>query len=174
MCAYSNFGLTEGAVAAAKAAGLSWEDAADTKLFKPLGMASTSARCADFLRQSDRAALHIRRDGRWQALLTVNADARSPAGGVSTSVRDLTRWMRLQLGSGMFDGRELIKAEALEPTHTPVIRFGQNEVAMRGPGLPALRENRDRSTHWSHFVLSPVPFGWHKPARMRQSSPTAT
>src|SRR5215471_3620686 len=124
--AYSNFGLTEGAVAAARAAGLSWEDAADTKLFKPLGMASTSARYADFLRQSERAALHIKRDGRWQALLTRNADAQAPAGGISSTVRDLTRWVRLQLGNGVFEGRELIKGIELERTHTPVINRGPN------------------------------------------------
>ena len=149
---YSNFGLTEGAVAAARAAGLSWEDAADTKLFRPLGMASTSARYADFLRQSDRTALHIRRDGRWQALLTRNADAQSPAGGISTSVRDLTRWVRLQLGNGMFEGRELIKAAALEPTHTPVIRMFQDSITHRDDfyGLGWIIDYTPHGTVWAH------------------------
>jgi CubicO group peptidase (beta-lactamase class C family) len=36
--AYTNFGLTEAAVAAAKAAGKSWEDLAVQKLYQPLGM----------------------------------------------------------------------------------------------------------------------------------------
>src|SRR5438128_4377438 len=40
--AYTNFGMTEAAVAAAKAYGLEWEQAAEEKLFKPLGMSSTS------------------------------------------------------------------------------------------------------------------------------------
>src|SRR5438876_5591460 len=39
--AYTNFGMTEGGVAAAKAYGLEWEQAAEEKLFKPLGMSST-------------------------------------------------------------------------------------------------------------------------------------
>ena len=47
--AYSNFGLTEGGVAAAKAAGMTWEDAAEAKLYRPLGMSDTSSRYADFL-----------------------------------------------------------------------------------------------------------------------------
>ena len=150
--AYSNFGLTEGAVAAASAAGLSWEDAADSKLFKPLGMASTSARYADFLRQSDRAALHIRRDGRWQALLTRNPDAQSPAGGISSSVRDLTRWMRLELGNGWFERRELIKAAALEPTHTPVIMRGQDPITHRDGfyGLGWVIDYTPHGTVWGH------------------------
>jgi CubicO group peptidase (beta-lactamase class C family) len=155
---YSNFGLTEGAVAAARAAGLSWEDAAETKLFKPLGMASTSARYADFLRQSNRAALHIKikrddkRDERWEPLITMNGDPASPAEGVSTSVRDLARWVRLQLGNGMFEGRQLIKAAELEQTHTPVIRSVQNPVTNRDQfyGLGWVIEYTPRGTILHH------------------------
>src|SRR5262249_7621847 len=150
--AYSNFGITEGGVAAARAAGLSWEDAADTKLFKPLGMASTSARYADFLRQSDRAALHIGSKGNWQALLTRSADAQAPAGGVSSSVRDLTRWMRLQLGNGVFEDLKLIKAEELAQTHTPHIWTGQSSVTHRDHfyGLGWIIEYTPRGTIWWH------------------------
>jgi hypothetical protein len=39
--------------------------------------------------------------------------------------------MRLQLGNGVFEGRELIKAKALEPTHLPVIWFFQSSVTHR-------------------------------------------
>ncbi|PYJ51403.1 MAG: serine hydrolase, partial [Verrucomicrobia bacterium] len=47
--AYTNFGMTEGGIAAAKAYGLEWEQAAEEKLFKPLGMSSTSSRYANFV-----------------------------------------------------------------------------------------------------------------------------
>jgi len=47
--AYTNFGLTEAALAASKTYGLEWEEAAEQKLFKPLGMTSTSSRYADFV-----------------------------------------------------------------------------------------------------------------------------
>jgi CubicO group peptidase (beta-lactamase class C family) len=61
---YSNFGLTEAAVAAAKAAGMSWEDASEAKLYKPLGMSSTSSRYEDFLTRSNRASLHVTIEGK--------------------------------------------------------------------------------------------------------------
>src|SRR5215469_2559265 len=151
--AYSNFGITEGGVAAARVAGLTWEDAADTKLFKPLGMASTSARYADFLRHSDRAALHIGSKGSWQALLTMNADAQAPAGGISSTVRDLTRWVRLQLGNGVFEGRELIKGIELERTHTPVINRGPNYGVTKRDDFYGLGWGIDYAPHgttWRH------------------------
>ncbi len=45
--AYTNFGITEAGVAAAKAYGMNWEDASDQKLYQPLGMSSTSSRYLD-------------------------------------------------------------------------------------------------------------------------------
>src|SRR5438046_2029851 len=42
--AYTNFGMTEGGIAAAKAYELEWEEAAKQKLYNSLGMTSTSSR----------------------------------------------------------------------------------------------------------------------------------
>ena len=52
---YSNFGYTAGGIAAAVAAGKSWEDLADEALFKPAGMTTASYRHADYLADKDRA-----------------------------------------------------------------------------------------------------------------------
>src|SRR5262245_59911001 len=107
--AYSNFGLTAGAVAAARAAGLTWEDAAEARLYARLGMTSTSSRHDDFLSRPNRSSLHVRVGGAWTALATRNPDGQSPAGGVSSTARDLARWVRLELANGMFAGDRLIK-----------------------------------------------------------------
>ena len=53
--AYSNAGLTQGALAAAMAAGQPWETVAEERLYRPLGMASTSSRHADFVARDNRA-----------------------------------------------------------------------------------------------------------------------
>ena len=119
--AYTNFGLTEAAVAAARAAGRSWEDVSAEKLYRPLGMASTSSRFADYQRAENRALTHVSVDGRYVPRYVRDADAQSPAGGVSSTVRDLARWIRFHLGDGTFEGRRLIAAEALAETHRPQI-----------------------------------------------------
>ncbi|MDR6294035.1 serine hydrolase [Inquilinus sp. 2KB_12] len=125
---YSNFGITEGAVAAAKAAGMAWEDAAQQLVYAPLGMASTSSRHADFLSRPDRAALHVRVGGDWQAKLTRDPDAQSPAGGVSSTARDMAQWLRLELGRGRYAGQDLIRRDALDQTHQPLMARGANPV----------------------------------------------
>ena len=89
--AYTNFGYTEAGVAGARAAGAAWEDLATDKLFRPLGMKSSSFRFADYAAVENRARLHFRAGGKWVARYTRQPDAQSPAGGASSTARDLSR-----------------------------------------------------------------------------------
>jgi CubicO group peptidase (beta-lactamase class C family) len=149
---YSNFGLTEGASAAARAAGGSWEDVADQFLIQPLGMTSTSFRHTDFAARANRAALHVRIDGVWQAKVNRNPDPQAPAGGLSSNARDLAQWMRLELAGGMFNGQHLIEADALSRTHVPVTSRGQDPVS-HAPLFYALGWNLSYSSRgviWGH------------------------
>jgi len=149
---YSNFGLTEGAVAAAKPTGESWEQVAEERLYRPLGMASTSSRHADFLIRKDRAALHVQVGGAWAAQVKRDADAQSPAGGVSGSVRDLAQWMRLELGDGVYAGKTLIAKAAIAQTHAPLFARGANPVT-GGASFYGLGWNVEYGRHgltWGH------------------------
>jgi CubicO group peptidase (beta-lactamase class C family) len=117
---YSNFGYTAGAEAVAVATGTSWEDLADQVLFEPLGMTETSYRHEDYEAAADKAAIHVPAgDGTWVARYTRDADAEAPAGGASSSVRDLAQWIRLQLGDGVYDGTQVIDPDALAVTRVP-------------------------------------------------------
>ncbi len=117
--AYTNFGLTEAAVATARAAGTSWEKLSADKLYRPLGMDSTSSVFADYEKADNKATLHVKTGGTWQAEHVRDPDAQSPAGGVSSTARDMTKWLRLQLANGTFEGRKVVDAAALEETHVP-------------------------------------------------------
>lgn len=127
---YSNYGITAGAVAAASAAGGSWDDIAKSRLYERCNMSSTSSLNADFMREANRASLHVQPGNATnftepfiEAPLR-NPDAQAPAGGVSSNVRDLAQWLRLQLGNGTFNGETVIKSEALLYTHQPQIARG--------------------------------------------------
>jgi len=122
--AYTNFGITAAAVAAASTTGMDWETLSEERLYKPLGMASTSSRYADFMTEPNRAAGHVRVDGKWAFVEQRQPDAQSPAGGVSSSVNDLTRWVRLLVNDGMFEGKQVIAAAPLEEAHLPVMITG--------------------------------------------------
>ena len=119
--AYTDFGMTAGGDAAARAAGVPFEQMVAERLFEPAGMTSSSASYADFLARPDRATLHQQIDGTWVPGPERDPDAQAPAGGVSASVTDVATWIRLQLNGGTLDGKRIISEEALAPTHTPQI-----------------------------------------------------
>jgi CubicO group peptidase (beta-lactamase class C family)/pimeloyl-ACP methyl ester carboxylesterase len=124
--AYTNFGMTEGGIAAAKEYGLEWENASEEKLYRPLGMTSTSSRYADFMARRNKALGHVLIDGKWVQKFKRDPDAQSPTGGVSSSVNDVAKWMRLQLANGKFDGKQIVNNDALAETHHPHMLTGFN------------------------------------------------
>jgi len=157
--AYTNFGLTEAAVAAARTYGLTWEDASQTRLYGPLGMTSTSSRDADFFARPDRAMGHVKVNGQWVVKERRTPEAQSPAGGASSSVDDMAKWLRLQLAGGMFDGRRIVDADALAQTHDPQIRSGTNHLT-GAPGFYGLgwnvgwdQQGRLRLNHSGGFAM---------------------
>ncbi|MDF2117742.1 serine hydrolase [Roseiarcaceae bacterium H3SJ34-1] len=111
--AYTNFGLTAAAEAVAAASGTDWATLAETVLYKPLGMAATSSRFDDFIKQDNRAGGHVLVGGSYVPKYQRRPDAQSPAGGVSSTVRDLAKWMAMVLGQGRYEGREIIAEDAL-------------------------------------------------------------
>jgi CubicO group peptidase (beta-lactamase class C family) len=149
---YSNFGLTEAAIAAARVAGKGWEETAEERLYKPLGMTATSSRNRDFMRQANRAALHVRRDGQWASFTRRNADAQSPAGGASSTARDMAQWVRLVLNDGKFADRQVIEKAALDQTRIPA-NVREVDPQTGAPGFYGLGWNVDYRAHgveWSH------------------------
>ena len=157
--AYTNFGITEGGIAAARAYGLEWEAAANEKLYKPLGMTSASSRYADFVARSNKALGHVLVNGKWVQKFKRDPDTESPAGGVSSSVNDLAKWVRLQLANGKWDGKQIVDEKALAETHHPQILTGFNPFT----GLPGFyglgwnvsydEQGRLRLNHSGAFAL---------------------
>jgi CubicO group peptidase (beta-lactamase class C family) len=157
--AYTNFGITEAGVAAAKPYNMTWENASEQKLYRPLGMNSTSSRNADFIGRANKALGHIQENGKWVQKHKRDPDTESPAGGVSSSVNDLAKWMRLQLAGGQFNGKQIIDQKALAEAHSPQMLTGFSPL----DGLPTFyglgwnvnydKEGRLRLGHSGAFAL---------------------
>lgn len=132
---YSNFGYTEAGQAAADAMKMTWEDLAEEILFRPLGMSASSYRHSDYENATDKASIHVPLGNKqWSAKFRRNADSEAPAGGASSSVRDMAQWLRLQIGNGTYQGKPVIDPAALQTTHVP--------HAVSGPALaPAARSH---------------------------------
>lgn len=121
---YTNFGLTAAAEAVATAAGVPWETLSEQALYRPLGMNATSSRFADYEARTDRADPHVLVDGRWEPRYVRDADAQSPAGGASSSIDDMARWLALMLDEGRFPGGVIAPEDALTPAITTQVISG--------------------------------------------------
>ena len=117
--------LTAAGVAAATSADTTWEDLIAARVFEPLGMTRTSALEADFYAADNRAVIHVIADGVATPRYQRHPDAQSPAGGMSSTVRDMANWMVLQLNDGRFEGKQVVDAAALATTHQPQIVRGR-------------------------------------------------
>ena len=125
--AYTNFGFTEGALAASLRVGQRWEDLANDRLFSRLKMTRSSYRYTDYENAQNRAAPHIFEKGVPLARYMRDADAQAPAGGLSSSIKDLAQWLRLQLAGGRWNNEQVVDAKALEATHEPLICTAPNK-----------------------------------------------
>jgi CubicO group peptidase (beta-lactamase class C family) len=156
---YANFGMTTGAEAVANAAGVDWETLSEQELYEPLGMDSTSSRYDDFLARDDRATLHALVDGTFQPLYERDPDAQSPAGGVSSNVTDIAKWMSLIIGQGTAAGTELIDPDALTPAISAEVVSGHppfpGRAGMYGYGFNVGSQPSGRVTlsHSGAFTL---------------------
>jgi CubicO group peptidase (beta-lactamase class C family) len=125
--AYTNFGLTQAAVAAATSQGVSWQKLLEQKLLYPLAMTKTSSRYIDYKKARNKAINHVIIDGKAKPLYRRNPDAQSPAGGISSTARDMAKWLVLQINQGRFESRQVIDSAALSQTHQPQMIFDNDK-----------------------------------------------
>ena len=150
--AYCNFGLTAAAGAAANATVMSWQELTRSLLFTPLGMNRTTVSEAEFRRMDNTAALHQKVAGRWIPGPMRHTDGQAPAGGASSSVNDMARWLRMMLSDGRFEGRTVVAAAPLKAMQTLQIRTGGDPASrIEGYGYGIMMTIADdEPLAWSH------------------------
>lgn len=136
--AYGNFDITAAAESVARAAGEDWADLSERVLYEPLGMTTASSRFDDYLASENRVDGHILDDGEWVVTpVRRDADPESPAGGVSSSVRDVAAWMSMVLSSSGPDAEpnDVLTPEALVPAITAQVTAAPAALAYQRSGF---------------------------------------
>jgi CubicO group peptidase (beta-lactamase class C family) len=92
-----------------KASGVKWADFVRTRILTPLGMNRTTTSVRDM---KDNFALpHNESGGKLRALPVGYLDDAIGAVRLNSSVSDLSKWIRLQLGRGTFEGKKIFSPE---------------------------------------------------------------
>ena len=125
----SRWGYTNAAFGVAgeviqKASGKTWAEFLKEKIFTPLGMNNTLALSKDIQSASNKASAHTvvpmaTGKGTLKKIPYGKIDNISPAGSISSSVNDMSKWVLMQLDNGKLDGKEIIPASAIAQTRVP-------------------------------------------------------
>jgi len=90
----------------------------------PLGMNNTLALSKDIHTASNKASAHTVvpmaiGQGILKKIPYGKIDNIAPAGSISSSVKDMSKWVLMQLDNGKLDGKEIIPASAIAQTRVP-------------------------------------------------------
>ena len=116
----------------ARVSGQSWEDFVEERIMKPLGMERSATSLRRVHDNSNIIDAHVPVDGKLQVIPKYQSDLLNPAGGIISSVADMTGWVMMQLNRGKY-GEGLSKQMLSERVHremwTP-----QTIIPVRSPG----------------------------------------
>lgn len=113
----------------------SWDDYIRYHYLLPLGMKQTVTTYEEFMNtaktpSASRAYTLI--NDEVGEIAPANVNSLAPAAGISSSVSDLSKWVLMQLGNGMYNGKQVIPSEVIARTResffidNPVSRKGNN------------------------------------------------
>lgn len=121
---YQNVMVMAAGEASGEAAGMSYDDLVRARIFKPLGMTSSSMSVTELGAQSDVSTPHDLSGGTPVAIPWRNIDNIAPAGSINSNIVDMSHYVRMQLAGGTFGGARLVSAANLDVTKTPHISMG--------------------------------------------------
>ncbi len=102
--------------------GLSWDNFIKTRIFAPLGMSQSNTSVRDLVGKPNVATPHAELGGAVKPIAWRNIDNAAASGAINSNVLDMTKWLRLWLGHGAFEGNrilsEAVAREAITPQFT--------------------------------------------------------
>ncbi len=131
---YSNLMVAAAGQLAARLARSSWRALVRDRILDPLGMGDTRLTLEAFLGAPDRASGYFPADDGRIPIPPRDTTAIAPAASVYSSLRDMTRWLRVFLAGGALDGRRVVGASSITEFLTPRIAVpGEHRFDELGP-----------------------------------------
>jgi CubicO group peptidase (beta-lactamase class C family) len=115
---YSNISMLAAGVASGVAYGTDWDSLLEEKMFKPLGMKNSSSSVSEILNSQNVAVGYMKKGGEFKAVGLINMNVVAPAGGINSTLNDVSNWLRLLLCKGVYEGKRLIEERELRETWT--------------------------------------------------------
>lgn len=122
VAAYSNLGFLMSGMLTGVVDGSSWEDVVLSKLFEPLSMSRSGFGSMSLSGDDNIAVNHASNaSGDVQAIPWADSDVFGPAGGVTSTARDLANWVQMFLADGTFEGQQVLTADTVNEIFDPAM-----------------------------------------------------
>jgi CubicO group peptidase (beta-lactamase class C family) len=99
--------------------GKSWDEFVRERFFDPLGMKATNTTIKAFKAGDNVATPHNEVDGRLRVIRYGNVDGAGGAAAINSNVAEMAEWLRLQLGRGKYQGRQIFSPGVAREMWTP-------------------------------------------------------
>lgn len=107
---YNNFMFAAQGVLAEKMTGNTWEEMIETKIFEPLGMTNSTTSLEQWLASADVAKGYGTARSEIKALDYYDIAGMAPAGSISSSVWDMSKWLKVWIKGGTLEGAEVFSS----------------------------------------------------------------
>ncbi|MDQ3711488.1 MAG: serine hydrolase [Acidobacteriota bacterium] len=92
-----------------RVSGKTWSQFVGERILTPLGMSRTTTSVKNL--KDNYSMPHNESGGKLRVLHSGNVDGASAAAGLNSSVADVAKWLRLQLGRGKFEGKQIFSEQ---------------------------------------------------------------
>ncbi|RYY33161.1 MAG: serine hydrolase [Sphingobacteriaceae bacterium] len=116
---YSNAAYLTAGEIIPKVAKQNWDIYLKEKIFAPLGMGNTLGLSAAMPKAINKAVAHTITDGRLIAVPYAQLDNMAPAGAISSTVNDMSKWILALLNEGRVGKKQVIPEAAIQATRQP-------------------------------------------------------
>ena len=99
---YDNLLYVVAGVVVERVSGKSWEEFVEERIMQPLGMDNSAASINRLKDRSNVIDAHVLVDGVLQVVPKHESDVHNPAGGIFSSVADMSKWAMMQMNNGWY------------------------------------------------------------------------
>lgn len=151
---YCNSGFLVAGEILTKVTGQSWENYVQDNILSPLGMSNTYMNTAGLANRNNVAQPHNNLYGPLSKIPFDEIDNLGPATSMVSNVKDLTKWLMLQLDSGKYQGKQVLPWAVLQRTRDINILTGSRKspafpTHFRGYGLGVFSTDYNgRQVYW--------------------------
>lgn len=132
---YNNFMYAVAGLVIEKVSGKTWEEFVDERIFKPLGMAQSNFSVEVSKQTEDFASPHTKKNEQIEVIAFRNISNMGPAGSINSSVKDMMKWVEIQLAEGEHNGKALIRKDTFKDMHLVHMPVHSQPLDFFGYGL---------------------------------------